>query len=288
MHEFRITFSEMRDKFISAWKGNNPLQVNRSNYDELKQEIWADQSTWSGGSPDDMVRYLRDGYVVPGLSAIDTSVIPAKKKRRPRFNDCEGDFRYDMFQSGEENCYLDWTKREITPAITVEFSTGFRYMVKAETIAAYSRWVCQALIALEEAGVDCAIHATISGIRRFAGEYNESSKIYIAVKQEGERCNFLNWSALFSPGCYRQLGFFTILLMAENSQRKAHHGFGQSSSARWNVKWNSEKKTLEITHDASSEDRFPEEIMTTKLIAALAEARGGEKVTSNSPATLMR
>jgi len=273
--EFTIRYTEMRDKFIQAYHGQSPLGLNRSNYSELKAD-WNRQASWYGASAVDTIRYLQDGFVIPGLQGIDTSVIPARKRQKPRFNDCEGEFRYDLFESGDDNYFVDWTKREIQPAITVEFGSGFRGGTPAKVISDYSRWVCQALIAIEQSGIDSSVFATIKGAGRFAdgNRLAEKQTIRIEVKREGERGDLLQWSRLLSPASYRHLGFFTILLMGDHFNRKVSGGIGGSSGEGWNVKWNSEKKSLEITHKAETREDFPERMMTEKLISALAEARG--------------
>lgn len=276
MRTFDLSWTELREKWLTAFSGNESEVIrngaNLSQYRYLRNK-WNDTPSFYGGDPQDMVVYFREGFFVEALEEIDTSTMPIRKRKRPRWNDCEGDFRYDLFVSGDDNHFCEWTKREATPGLTVEFSTGFSAHVSAKTIAAYMRWICQALIAIENAGIDAAIYAVNSGNRRLRGS-NDIAKYRIEVKREGERNDFTTWSALFSPGSYRQLGFFTFHLMADYFNDAPTQGYGTPISKGWDVRWNRETKTLEITHQGIHENGFPERDMTEALVAALTEAKG--------------
>lgn len=276
MKTFTLTFSEMRDKWLSSFNGKHTEIIgnsaNCSEYNRLKSS-WITNPDFYGGSPQDMVTYLKDGFFVDAMDNVDISTMPVRKRKRPRFNDCEGEFRYDLFEVGDENYFCDWTRREAIPGITVEFSTGFLASVSQATIAAYMRWIFQALLAIETAGIDAAIYAVNTGNGRLKG-YSEPCKYRLEVKREGQINDFTNWSALFSPGGYRQLGFFTFHLMADHFNTTPGAGYGSPLSNGWNVKWNAEMRILEISHEGSREAGFPEQQMTEALISALGQARG--------------
>lgn len=278
MLEYTLTFAEMRDKWIAGYRDNDTSFLanshNADRYRSLKNE-WISAPDWYGGNPDDTLRYFQDGFQTDMLDCVDTSAMPVRKRAKPKYNDCEGDFRYDLFASGDDNYFVQWSQRESIPGITVEFSTGFLADVPASTIAEYMRWLCAALIAIESAGIDAAIYATSYGVRRFQTS-SDSLKWRMEVKREGERNDFLNWSALFSPASYRQLGFFTLILAAESLGHSVNPGMGATQSDSWNVTFEKETRTLKISHVSKgyATRSFPEKEMTDKLISALAESRG--------------
>lgn len=275
MLTFEITFSEMRRKFLAAAKGEIVTSARNAGALELFVGKWMRNSgNFYGCRLAETLSYLASGFEVEGLDGINPDAIPRRKRARSRFNDSEGDFRYDLFCSGDDRYYLEFERREVIPGITVEFETGFLADIPAETIAAYARWICQALIAIETSGVDAAIYATATGSRRMT-DSDENLQWRMSVKKEGERCDFTEWSALFSPGSYRQLGFFTNILAADANMRRISTGMGASISKGWGVSFDKDSRTLRITHVSTGYPgiRFPEADMTAKLSQALSDAK---------------
>src|SRR5262252_9367655 len=153
----KIPFTELRDMFFGLARGNDAgLVINRNRSLELLSQ-WKKDRDWFGSSTDEMDGYLTEGFFVEGLESLDTSTIPVRKRKRIRYNDSEGEFRYDLFMSGDDNYFADWTKRESIPGMEVLIAWGFSGGVPARTIEQYNRWILRALIAIEAAGVDCSI-----------------------------------------------------------------------------------------------------------------------------------
>lgn len=286
MLEFTTTFAEMRDTWIAGYRDNDFSAFTNSHNASVFRSQCSGRGydkKWSGATGAEMLEWFREGYTVSALDDISADAMPVRKRSRPRYNDCEGDFRYDLFMTGDENHFVQWSNRESIPGITIEFGTGFRGHVPASVISEYMAWICSALIAIEASGIDAAIYATCEGIRRFENSahfnpYSETPdlKWRLEVKREGERNDFQTWSALFSPGSYRILGFFTNSLAADRLGKRVSDGMGGSVSKGWGVSWNSERRILEINHDAGDQGMshsFPAELMTEQLKNALESAK---------------
>jgi hypothetical protein len=285
MLEFTMTFSEMRDTWIAGYRDRDFSAFRLPhNASVFRDQCSGYRGSWHGSSGAEMLEYFREGFTVPGLDDISADATPVRKRARPRYNDCEGDFRYDLFMTGDENHFVQWSERESIPGITVEFGTGFRGHFSASAIAEYMAWICSALIAIEASGIDASIYATCKGFSRFERNANRRSfretpapdlKWRLEVKREGERNDFQSWSALFSPGSYRILGFFTNSLASDRLGEKVSSSMGGSVSDGWGVRWNSERRILEISHNAGDHNNedFPAEMMTEQLKIALESAK---------------
>lgn len=276
MSAFKITFSELREKWLAAFRGSEMPNLSAANSRVLQAKLndWRkyDAAEFSGATGAEMESNLVNGFIVPGLSEFDSNAIPVRKRQRPRFNDCEGDFRHDLFLSGDENHFIDWTKRETMPGVSVEISMGFRASTPAEVINEYNRWILQALVAFETAGVETSVSIYNRGTSRFV-ESSGATEYFIEVKREGERNDFTDWGAILGPGSYRILGFFTIILAAENNGCKCNSGFGSSATKEWGVEWNRHERKLQIKQPHTAM-HFPEAEMTQQLNKAIAQIRG--------------
>lgn len=272
--EFRISMSDLKAQFLTAAKhGANKLSLtNHRNYGRVDYIFGMDKS-FTGASVSEFVDHFERGYSAPTID-LDTSVIPVRKKKRGRYNDCEGDFRYDLFASGDDNCFVEWTKREAVPGIHVQFFLGFTAFTPASVITDYCRWILSALTTLEASGVDCSVSVFNRGANRTENRRNGSvDEFHIDVKREGERNDFTEWSAVLAPGSYRILGFFTLVLAADSRNEVCSGGFGGSTGERWGVDFNAEKKVIEISAESTT-SAFPEERMSIELGKAIAAARG--------------
>lgn len=271
--EFRISMSELKAQFLTAAKnGASRLSLsNRTNYARTQYILDMD-SEFAGASTEDFVSHCETGYSVAGME-LDTSVIPVRKRKRSRYNDCEGDFRYDEYSSGNENCFVEWTKREAIPGIHVQFFLGFVGFTPASVITEYCAWILSALVTLESAGVDCSVSVFNRGMDRSNGIRSRSDEFHIDVKREGERNDFTEWSAILAPGSYRKLGFFCLMLAADSRNESVAANFGRSTGNHWGVTYDSEKKIIEISAESGT-NHFPADQMTAALGAAIASARG--------------
>lgn len=274
VHETTLTFSEIRDSWVSAFRDNDTSIFSRmANRDVFlgQSQAYRHSAGFYGSTGAEMLEYLREGFTLPGLDDISATVAPVRKRSRPRYNDCEGDFRYDLFLTGDENHFVQWSNRESIPGITVEFETGFSSFVPASVIAEYMAWICSALIAIEASGIDSAIYVANEG-HRITRNDSDSVRYRMEIKREGERNDFQSWSALFSPGAYRILGFFAITVATDRLGFSTDSGMGKPISKGWGVRWDSEKRTLVISHDGQGRD-FPESFMTDQLKSALDAAK---------------
>lgn len=270
--EFRIGMSDLKAQFLTAAKhGSSKLTLsNRRNHSRV-DTIFGMSKSFVGATKEEFVDHFERGYSAPMMD-LDTSVIPVRKRKRARYNDCEGDFRYDLYSSGDDNCFVEWTKREAIPGIHVQFFLGFTAETPAGVITDYCKWILSALTTLEASGVDCSVSVFNRGMGRTEGSYR-SDEFHIDVKREGERNDFTEWSAVLAPGSYRLLGFFTLVLAADSRNETCSAGFGGSTGERWGVSFDADRKIIEISAESTTRS-FPEERMTKELGNAIAKARG--------------
>lgn len=258
---FRTTMNEIKTAFRAIRNGSSSFK-NATN-----------ASLARSYANDTMAGYLESGYTPEKTPFFDTSTLPVRKKKRSRYNDCEGDFRYDLYTAGDENCFVEWSQRESIPGLHLQFFFGFTASVSGAVIDCYTDWLLGAFTTLESSGVDCSISAFSRGERRY-GKTGEYTEWHIEVKREGERNDFTEWSALFAPNSYRTLGFFTTCMSAEFNNRTASSGMGRSAGPNWSVKFDTEKRVIEISADSDASS-FPEQRMTEELEAAIAASRVG-------------
>jgi hypothetical protein len=246
--------------------------VNSANKRELGYLAAASRSSFNGATPDEVKGYCLQGYKVPGLETIDPSSLPVRKKPKLRRNDEDGDLDFGAVLDGDDRPFAEWTKREQIPGIDVRMSMGFIASTPANVISEYNRFVLRALLAIETSGIDYSLAIFNRGQRRFHG-YNGVSEFEVVVKKQGEKTDYLSWSAMLAPGSYRTLGFVGIILSSEHNHRTVDDGFGASFSRQWGVNFDKENKTLTFLQPADAR-RFPAEQMERELIAALSDAKG--------------
>jgi hypothetical protein len=271
---FRINMGELREKFLSAHRNYGRLDGVSINASSVAHYSTIPSDNWTGGGASDFANYFENGFMPSHVPEFDTSVIPIRKKKRSRYNDCEGDFRYDLYTAGDENCFVEWTRRESIPGLHIQFFFGFLAKVPAEVITQYTDWLLGAFTTLESAGVDCSISVFNRARKRYLRSIGseEIAEFHIEVKRESERNDYTFWSALFAPGAYRILGFFTVCLMAEFNKRQVNPSMGASLGKDWGVTFNPETRVIEISAYSLADD-FPEERMTRELAAAIEASR---------------
>lgn len=272
-NEFTIDYAELRD----SWEKftHDPMTVYGNPLNKpaglALVSMWTQD--WSGSSIPEMRDFLARGYRVEGLSDV-TSLIPARPRRKLKYSEEGDELLLDLVWSGVDEPFMEWEKRVSTPGLSVEIYMTFSSSFPSKTIVQYQRWVARALQTLDENGVDLEVKIVnpLSGLCR--GNSALRTKTMVRVRKAGEASDFANWSAMFSPGGYRQLGILSTGIHADRIGETFDSGYGMPQAyGKWEVAYDDETARIVIGNSNSDRD-FPEHEMTEKLRSVLAKLNG--------------
>jgi hypothetical protein len=235
---------------------------------------WVGDPKWVGATLSEMNEWLTSGYTVEGLNGVDPSLFPARPKRKIIYAEEGDELLIDLAWSGVDEHFIEWEKRNTKPGLRVEIECGFSATIDSAVLNAYQRWIARMLQSLEEAAIDCEIDIAYRGRNCFSGDYGEVAETRVRVKESGEASDFAAWSAMFSPGGFRQLTFAGIVMNAEFHGKTADLGLGVPVTEReWTLAYDPESNTLRVAN--SNAGNFPEFEMTEKFKAVLDTLSGG-------------
>jgi len=261
-----LDYSEVREAFLkNAESLTYSLRKLNSDRWEHFHNQWesANASGWYGASLDDVKAWISRGFHVEGLRNIGADIAPERKRRKLKYAE-EGEMQIDLMLSGFDFPFLEWEKREKKPGLRVDIPLSFNANTDAELIAQYQRWVAQTLYTIETLGIDPEVNLVIQTERSYKGKRGIHS-LLIRVKKENEASDFLNWSAMFSPGGFRMLGFAAMALAGDKRGWQLRSDLGRAvSQGSWGVAWNEESRKLEIQANHSARS-FPADVMTDRL-----------------------
>ncbi len=275
-NEYTVDFTEIRDDFRSIVAGNRTYSVNRKKAGNLPTETW-NMERWVGCTMQDMLGWLDAGYRVQGLDGIDASLIQAKPKRRLRFNEDDGEMHLDIAWSGSDNIFSDWEKRNRKPGLRVLVEMSWHAGENEQAIRPYLVWLARMLQAFDENSIDVEISVSYRCFNMLVADSkdyrtNQKYRTNVRVKKPGEASDISAWSAMFSPGGFRQLMFVGIVKHAEALGKEVSSGLGRPNpSKQYDVQYDAESNTL---HVLQAHGTFPEFDMTQKLQAIMSTIQG--------------
>lgn len=272
---YTADFLEVKEQFLNLTNGNQSF-FSRSNAEiagELNR-MWEQKTAWVGCTIDDMRGWLENGYTVEGLADVNASLIQAKPRRRLRFQEEGDELHLDLAWSGVDSHFSEWEKRNQKPGLVVEIECAFSSKVKFDFIKPYILWVARMLQTFDENAIDVEALITNSVTSLFKGKAGQETKTRIRAKRAGEASDIAAWSALFSPGSFRQLVFTAKAMhgVAENLTVDNTLGFPKTSP-RYDVEYDAESNTLYIRQPNGASE-FPEFEMTQKLASIIREISG--------------
>lgn len=275
-----IDWGELQSRFLkmletrSAAKAGVRGKGNQRTLNFLRKK-WEDagSDSWYGANLTDLKAWIARGFKVEGLRNIDANLLPTKERRKLRFSD-EGELQIDLALSGFDYPFQKWDKRESRPGMSVEVDVNFNAGFGSGIVTAYTTWIAKAMAAIETSGIDLDVNIKLVTRSEFNDHKGESLKTLIRVKKENEASDFVRWSALVSPGGFRILGFAAEVFAGDNiGWYEAHNGLGAAVTGHaWDVKWNDEKRVMQIDCSNSYGQEFPHEEMTCKLREIMAKA----------------
>lgn len=260
-----IDWSDIKQKFIACvergekWD-SQPMGQTLANMHRNPYE----KDEWQGGSGADSLKWLREGYFAPEF-AHAAEYVPTALKTRNVWNEEDGDVDAGRLISGNDNFYNGPQKRLAKPGLRVQIEFAFAWTVSSKTIQEYGAWCAGFLGALESSGFDIVVDMWIPLDGLFVGDYSMRSNVLIRVKRPNEVSDFTEWSALFSPTGYRQLGFTAKCVAGDKIGQRVQPSFGMTIGGKtWGVDYDVETATAMITVNqrAGKSDRFPHEKLT--------------------------
>jgi len=265
-------YAEVRDTFTRLVdKGTVQTQVpHNANVHERNLDSWKGDPSWIGCTIQDMRDFIANGYKVAGIEDLHPDLVPVRNRRRLKFDE-DGELQIDLVASGFDYPFLQWEQREKKPGMVVNVAVDFNANVSAQVIREYQTWVARMLTALENEGYDVEVNVKI-GLRD-CWQGSGENEILIRVKRENEAVDFSRWSAMFSPGGFRMLGFTAIVMAGDREKKPVSTGLGSATSRKWGVSFDTETRTLNV--DCEDSRDFPSARMTDDLKAALAKAKSG-------------
>ena len=272
--EHTLSFTELRDSFRLFSEGTFTKlkqDENRKRMAEIAGSSWSDER-FSGGKISDTLEWLDRGFIVEGLAGVDSSLFPARPKRKFRYADEGDEMLIDLVLAGVDEHYQVQEKRIAKPGLKVEIGCTFNAGMPAKLIADYQRWVARMLSSLDEAAIDCEINL----VTRSKGSYrgDEITEHKVNVKRAGEASDFASWSAMFAPTGFRHLSFAQIVLGADFHGKHVAYGLGSAQyEKQWLIEYDENENLLRIGNPGDSRE-FPEFEMTEKFRAILTKLGG--------------
>lgn len=257
-----LDWSEIKHKFMKcvadgeAWASQSPMRF-------LKR-LGADpnaEDRWQGGSGADTLGWLREGFSAPEF-AHSAEYVPEGRKRRPTWNEEEGDVDAGRLYGGYDSFYLDTQMRESKPGLRVQVEFCFAAGCDVHILREYGAWVAGLIGSLESSGYDLTVDLWIPLNGLFASNPHERVNTLIRVKKPNEVSDFTEWSALFAPTGFRHLGFVALGLAADKCKERAVSTLGITISGKtWNVEYEREEGVVNISvnQQAYKGEKFPAE-----------------------------
>lgn len=224
---------------------------------------------WSGGTREDVLRMLDQGYDFPAEYAQDFPVSVDGSGPRWRWNDEDGDYEHELFLAGEADYYLDRRLEPGKPGVYVHCELWFTSATTNETLAAYGQWVGAAVRAIQAMGYDVALRVTSTANGIWSGPGLNPSQRHqtaIQVTRFGEQLLARDFSALFTEPGLRHL-IFGAMSIPEIEYPKVQTNSSYGTLIRgqgWGVEWDEDARVLSFTCQSHGAE-FPAEDMTAML-----------------------
>lgn len=273
MKAYSVDFSEVKDTYLAIADGKTN-SVIRNSENRMIAKRWPEShwtnGGWSGATSEEMRKWLASGYPVSTIEGINPDLVHPRKRRRLLFQE-DGELQLDLALSGFDYPFIEWEKRETKPGMSCEIEVDFNANVDARIISQYEIWIARALQTLEISGYDLEVNLKITTDDSFPALPGKG-EILIRVKRENEATDFAAWSAMFSPGGFRHLGFTSIVMAAEHFKTYTTIGLGSASPhGKWEVWLDREARKLKMGVPLNPTE-FPEAQMTAMLQAVLKES----------------
>jgi hypothetical protein len=270
VNNFNIDWNDLKQTMLNITERKMPA-MRAHNVSLMDGWLNSPNRSWTGFSASDVKRWLTRGYQLDGLN-FDNPPIPIREKRRLIFNEDGEEFHLDRAYSGEDSVFSEWTTREVIPGLAIEAEIGLSAATSNSVMTAYFQFLCRAVYALEQAGVDLQVTLNLTCMDLYGRDSNTIYSTKIRVKRENEATDFSNWSAMFSPAAMRAYGFCAQVHHTDSAKVDcpAYMGlYAVPFLKDWAVDWDAENARIHIRAVQHQAQEFPTEYMETQLREAL-------------------
>jgi len=252
-HSAEFELSAVKRAFSDLVEGSNPFTINRARAAELltgwqeyaEREKATGKRNFYGASPDEMLEWCKSGFplAIPAIKAAMT----AKANKRKFIRAEEGELILEAAFNGEDFPFLTQTALPARPGLRIIAEYSTLASTPPEALQDYGRFLGELCSLYQSKGYDLALSISQPGRERFPS-LGGTSETLIRLKREQVIADPTEWSAVFSPGGYRMLGFVSHLMFADQLGTKIAHGFGSTNaSGHFGATFERETRTLKIT-----------------------------------------
>jgi hypothetical protein len=257
-----ITTTEIRDAFNAIRDGSSTITDGQ--FAPISYAIASDRyDSWYQASGKEMADALNHG-ATPSITP-DVTIGGGEDAPRPTlvYDDEEGDLMVDAVLSGEDDYRVQWSETPAPVSIRIVAQVNMLSDTPGHVLTEYQDFIMGAVDAAANLGGAPGLEI-VHYVRR-AIQRESACRFYIPLVEPGEMVDRTAWSAFFSPGGFRMLGFLARAVAAKREGRKLGSGMGASSGPGWNV--SREGDTITITCPPSARS-FPREHMEELLADA--------------------
>lgn len=258
-----IEWDDLRAEFMRVANGGKHPQAAFNQTIQRGSDPYMAQRFY-GDSVAGMVDKLEHGFTSPEIAGAEAYV---KEIRLPQIIFDEEGENVDVCAAlaGDDEPFFQWEDIPHKPGIKIVAELAFLGTTNVRVIGEYGAWLAGLIANLEGEGVDVELDIALPSERGLVdNDPRSANQMIIRVKRAGEVRDFTDYSALFSPGGFRLLGFCARAMACQEWGVKCSSGFGHSLNREWGVAWDDSERTLYVTRPATPYE-FPADQMTAEL-----------------------
>lgn len=217
----------------------------------------------------DISYWLKNGFRSEEFENLAEKV-PAALQNRPHWSDEEGDVDLGRMAGGWDDFYLGMKERPAKPGVHVQIEMAFACGCSQNMIEQYGAWVNSLLGSMEAYGIDMVIDLWMPLDSLFVGSYERVNTL-VRVKNANEVSDFTDWSILFSPAGFRQVGFAALCVAGDKVGRRVTGNYGMTIGGKtWGLNYDRENSVVTITCNqrAYAGEAIPFEALTKLAVEA--------------------
>jgi hypothetical protein len=221
------------------------------------------------GSGADIAEWFRNGFRSEEFENLADRV-PTALRSAPSWSDEDGDVDVGRMAGGWDDFYIGLGERPSKPGVRMQIEMAFAAGVKQKTIEQYAGWVNSLLGSMEAYGIDMVIDLWIPLDNLFIGDAMRTN-VLIRVKHANEVSDFTDWSILFSPAGYRQIGFAAKCVAGDKIGKRVIDHYGVTIGGKtWGLQYDRENSVVSITCNqrAGGNEEIPFDSLTKQAIEA--------------------
>jgi len=261
-YDFQIDIADLKRRMVQILKGDDSFLKDRRNRVQAKEAGISHPTDWNGYTAPQMLEWIAGGFKSEAFKDMHEISPPMRKRRKMVYAE-EGELQVDLVLSGFDQPFIQWTKRETAPGMSIDVEVSFSATVDNKIIAQYQNWIARMLYTLETEGIDLDVNIANRTSESIAGDHGQNT-VRVNVKREQEASDFSRWSVMFSPGGFRGLMFLAKVIGADECGAVINSSFGRPIGSGWDLQFDPEARKLRVMCNRVPKD-FPASEMTEKL-----------------------